>query len=486
MGDVPSVTLETDVYNGELGHAAKHNAVNAQVNELTEAWNDRTTDPDLFASTAAALAEYGGYEVADAGTAITPDLLLVGQQAIAASARVLRSSEEERAILTPDGRSSKNIVNGDSTAWTISGVTQSDDTTRTKDGASQSKRFVATGAGAASARLDMTLTFPAGSIVRAWIWLDDPTLVTGLTLDIYQDSGPATPWTRAASQSNATLKKGWNLLTWAASAGTHSNWGNVYRIRFTWTSVSSLAAVNVQRVWVESPAKAQIMFIADRGYRTFVDDGLPDFRSRGLNLTWALDPLTHGMYTGTKNEVITDAEVATFYAAGDDISTHAFDGAVTSTMSAARLLWDHLSTLKWLSDRGYQRGHLWRAAWTQNAAPQHAVVQPYAAAYATPTDNGGVQCWPPVDRYNINRLALHNRSAATVDGYFATLAKTNGLVVFYTHGIHTDGITNGGADMTPTEWAYFWTKADAMLAAGTLEFVTFSQLLARAGGVLRA
>jgi hypothetical protein len=424
--------------------------------------------------------------IADAAFALTPDLLAAGQQAIATATRVLRSSEEERTIVTPDGRTTTTIVNGDTTAWTVSGVTQSDDATRTKDGATQSKRFASAGAGAASARLDMSLTFPPGSIVRSWVWLDDPTKVSALTLDIYQDSGPATPWTRAASQApGVTLRRGWNLLSWAATAGTHSNWGNVYRLRYTWTA-SAATAINVQRVWVESPAKAQIMFVADRGYRTFVDDGLPDFRSRGLNLTWALDPLTHGMYAGTKNEVITDAEVATFYAAGDDVSLHELSGEVTSTMSGPRLVWNYLSALKWCIDRGFTRGLNWRAAWTQNLAPQHALIQPYAAAYATPTDNGGVSCWPPLDRYNIARIGLHNRSEATVDGYFTSLTETHGLVVFYTHGIHTEGVTLGGADMTPTEWAYFWTKADAMIAAGTLEFVTFSQLLSRAGGVLRA
>lgn len=42
--------LETSISNNAPGHAAKHNAVNAQVNYLTEQWAGRATDPGLMAA----------------------------------------------------------------------------------------------------------------------------------------------------------------------------------------------------------------------------------------------------------------------------------------------------------------------------------------------------------------------------------------------------------------------------------------------------
>jgi hypothetical protein len=57
MADVPAVVLETDIYNHEPGHAAKHNAANAQVNALTDAWNMR--DASAYATLQAAVTAMG-------------------------------------------------------------------------------------------------------------------------------------------------------------------------------------------------------------------------------------------------------------------------------------------------------------------------------------------------------------------------------------------------------------------------------------------
>ena len=85
--------------------------------------------------------------------------------------------------------------------------------------------------------------------------------------------------------------------SWKASAGSTTDWGAAYRVRVV-TVTTAATSWNVQSVWVECTPKAQILFIEDRGYKTFIDAGLPDLRSRGIPVTWALDPALNGSNVG--------------------------------------------------------------------------------------------------------------------------------------------------------------------------------------------
>lgn len=326
------------------------------------------------------------------------------------------------------------------------------------------------------------LLMPAASTIGLWVYVPDVTKITSIGAEIYTDSTLTTAkrWSRTATQ--AQLVTGWNLLRWSASAGLTdlSAWGTVYRTRILVTT-NAATDVTVGHFWTDCPPKAQILFIEDRGYKTFKDVGLPDLRALKIPVTWALDPATHGTSAGTKSEVITDADVATFAAAGDSISFHSYAGEVTSTMTADQIRTDTLKAIRWLQQRGHA-GRMWRAAWTQNSAPEHAAAQPYVLAYATHNSQAGLSTWPPTDRWNISRWSVHGRTTTDTDTMFNNLKRTHQLLVCYTHGVHADGLT----DATPAEWNYFISKCEQGLNEGWLEAVTFEDLHARAGGTFRA
>ena len=377
------------------------------------------------------------------------------------------------ASLTPDGRTEFVLLTGQTdqvyTALTL-GMTQSSDTTRVKAGTA-SRRLAVNASGIFKADWVEAKTFGPASILQAWVWIDEPEKITSIAIR------PCSLWTRSAF---APFTPGWNLLRFRASEGVITSWGTVDYVRITVTTTAA-TAINIGKVWVECPRKAQICFIEDRGYKTFKDIGLPDLRALGIPVTWALDPATHGSSAGTTSEVITDADAATFYAAGDDLSLHGYDGFPTSGKTPAEIREDSLKALAWLQERGYSRGRAWRAAWVQNSAPNHAAAQPYFAAYATPNGGSSTQSWPLVNKWNIARWTIHGKSNAAIDALFVTLQATNEIVFPYTHGV--DDVLSGA--VTNATWDYFVSKCSAAVAAGWLEGVTFTQLLARSGNIVR-
>lgn len=327
------------------------------------------------------------------------------------------------------------------------------------------------------------LIMPPAAAVGMWVYVPNPALVTSISVELYTTADLATAgrWARPVQQAN--LVAGWNCVRWAASEGLAdlSTWGTVYRVRLV-VATTGATDVTVGHVWAECPPRAQVLFIEDRGYKTFVTSGaLAQLRALGIPVTWALDPALLGTSVGTKNEVVTENDIAAAARAGDSISLHGWDGAATAAMTADEAATDTLRGLRWLQQRGYP-GRMWRAAWVQNQAAQAAAAQPYVLAYATPTNGSAPTAWPFINRWNVPRWALHGRSAATVDAMFAGLARTHGLLVCYTHGVHADG----GFDTTPAEWAYFVSKLTAAVAAGWLEGVTFEDLYGRSGGTFRS
>lgn len=322
------------------------------------------------------------------------------------------------------------------------------------------------------------LTMGPASAIGLWVWLDDATKITSLTLELWVDAALTTglKWARTASTG---LVDGWNLLRWASTDSNYENLDTIYRVRVI--AVTNAATVlTVGHVWAECPPKAQVLIINDGGYKTFMDEALEDLRTLSVPITWALSPGELGTETGTKAERITEADVATIADAGDSISFHSWEGAVTSSMTEDEIATDTMKAIRWLQQRGYA-GRIWRAAWTQNAATNAAAARPYVLAYATPTSVSSQTAWPPPNRWNIPRTSIHGRSEATIDGIFEALELTHGLYVFYTHGIHVDGDT----DTTPDEWDYFMIKLSAALDEGWLECVTFEDLYARSGGKFR-
>lgn len=227
----------------------------------------------------------------------------------------------------------------------------------------------------------------------------------------------------------------------------------------------------VGNAWVESPAKARILFIEDRGYKTFAQKGLPDLRALGIPVTWALDPALLGTKQGTRLAVIPQQDLHSYLLQGDAISFHSWDGSVTRNMTRQEILQDTQKAQRFLVREGLGSGR-WRAAWTQNAAKNAKAAFPYLEACATPNERASLDGFPFLNRYDVPRVCLHGRSRMFMDVFFQQLQETHQLLVCYTHGIHP----SGGNDITPSEWSYFTQKVRAGLQGGWLEGVTYESL----------
>ena len=178
-------------------------------------------------------------------------------------------------------------------------------------------------------------------------------------------------------------------------------------------------------------------------------------------------------YEQRETAVITVSDVAEVAATGDSISLDAYDGAPTSPKRADGIRIDTMPSIKWLQRRGYV-GRMWRAAWTQNSAPQHAAAQPHALAYATPSSSaalarsiGGTSrgADPRSHRCSVRR----DLRAARSDPPGARLL---------------DAWNRREPDRmcTPAEWAYLVSRIEQGVDEGWLEGVTFEQLFTRSGG----
>jgi len=343
-------------------------------------------------------------------------------------------------------------------------------------------KVTTTVAGTATIRVSNDLLrHPPASAIGMWIYVSDPSLVTQVTLEIRHPS--TATWVRTKTGG---FVQGWNLMRFTASAGASTNtlineWGK----GATWVRVIAVTtgatSFTIGHVWAECPPKAQILFIEDGGYKTFLDTGYVDLKNRNIPVTWSLDPVKLGINTGTKGERITEKDVLRLGVENlNSMNFHGYTGDPTSSMTEAQIRADVMQSIKWLEQRGFYEARSWRSAWVQNSATNASASKDILMAYATPSSSASITCFPPDDRWNIPRLALHGMAQNTLGTYFDTLKVTRQLMVIYTHGIHVDGSGGGSADATPAEWAYFISRIDEGLREGWLEGVTFEMLLKRA------
>ena len=309
--------------------------------------------------------------------------------------------------------------------------------------------------------------------VGLWIYITDATKITSIGHGIFSNDPPTVgnsyTWTSA-------LVNGWNFLRIQASAGTLTDWGIAYRVRVV-VVTNAATDVTVGHLFVECPEKAKILFISDAAYQTFHDIGYPDLKRLGVPVTWSLDTATLGTGAGISAR-ISEAALAVVAAENQNsVGFHGHTGAPTTAMTAAQIRSDTMQAIKWLERRGYYSGRIWRSAWVQNAATNHAAIQNLVLMYATPSSAASLSCWPVIDRWNIPRISLHGRTEADMDGWFSQLQQTRQMLVCYNHAID-DG---GGTNTTNAMWDYFISKVDAGLSGGWLEGVTMEMLLARSG-----
>ena len=310
------------------------------------------------------------------------------------------------------------------------------------------------------------------------VFIEDVTKVSQIQLNIYSTVALNPVWIRTDGNYPEPLKNGWNYMRFPATEGDTTGWGSVYRVRVL-VITSAATSVTVGRMWAEIKPKAQLVFIEDGGYTSFLNDAYPDLKSRGIPVTWSIDPLRLGEVTR-----ITEADVKTVSDDGNDnsISFHGFDGAVTSTMTPDEIVADTVNSIKWLSARGYA-GRMWRSAWVQNSAPNADAASSLILGGATPNGTATMGIWPPKDRYDIPRVSVHGSDTATIDAFFDSLKLTHGLMVIYTHGIAD---VPPPTDVSTAQWLYFLSKVDVGISEGWLEFHTFESLFAGSGGVFNS
>ena len=316
--------------------------------------------------------------------------------------------------------------------------------------------------------------FGPAQAVGIWFYVPDATKITSVGISIASNSAATVT---ADYTWNTGIVTGWNFRRIQASAMTLTDWGTAYRVRVI-VVTNAATDITVGHLYVECPQKAKVLIISDSAYKSFHDIAYPDLKQRGIPVTFALDPTVLGSNVGSISERITEAQVLTVSAENqNEIGFHGYDGTETSAMTAAQIRADTMKAIKWLESRGYYSGRIWRSAWVQNAATNHAAIQNLVLMYATPSSAASLVCWPVADRWNISRLSLHGRTQANMDTWFSQLQQTHQLLVCYNHGID-DG---GGTNTTNAMWDYFIGKIDAGLAGGWLEGVTMEMLLARSG-----
>lgn len=366
--------------------------------------------------------------------------------------------------------------------YIIGSCTTSADLTNYKIG-DRGLKITTTAAVTATARLDFSplLTFPPASAIGAWVYIADISKISNVVLEINHPSG--NKWSRSATSLAEPLKNGWNLMRFPsheglAASAMKSDWGkgiNWVRVVLVTTAATD---ITIGHIWAECPSKAQILFIEDGGYKTFLDIGYPQLKARNIPVTWSLDPAILSTSIGTKSERISESDVMKLGKENfNSMNFHGYDGTPTSSMTSTDIKKDIIKAQKWLERRGFFESASWRSAWVQNSATNASAAKSLLMAYATPTSAASLCAFPPTDRWNIPRISLHGRDTAYMDDIFAQLKINHEVFVVYTHGIHSDGTTNGGADATPAEWNYFISKVDQAIKEGWLEGVTFEMLL---------
>lgn len=326
-------------------------------------------------------------------------------------------------------------------------------------------------------RLDYSpaLTFGAAQAIGISIYIPDSTKVTAVEVDVYQDSGLTIQWARSKTTG---LVNGWNHFRFMASAGTITEWGLCYRLRVMVTT-NAATNVSVGAVWAEVREKASIMIINDGPYDLWIREQYPWFRDRHLPVVFAPDVAILGTGSGLTLRA-TEAQISdvALDGNGNEISFHGYDGTATSAMTNAQLKTDCLLSKKWLMERGYFYGSLWRAAYVQNLATNAASCNSFLLFQATSTGTTTPDVWPPINPDNIGRMSVHGRTPAVMDTQFDNLKKTRGIQLFYYHNVDSGGGTNA----TPAEDAYLKSKIESGIAEGWLEVVTFKTLYGRLRG----
>lgn len=298
--------------------------------------------------------------------------------------------------------------------------------------------------------------------IKVTVYVPDVTLVSSMTVALL-----GTSWSRSTS----ALTNGLNEIEFFAHAGTITTWDTITGIRVYMSGTAGLSFCFIDcEFW--RPEKAIMILVEDGGYKTYLDVAYPQLKALGVPTTWALNPGRLGDNTDPNRFMISQEDID---ALADDpfseFSFHSWAAEVGAELSGAELATYAQKCINYLRKHGLAPEHLWRAAHTQNNAPNYAGEIGLVEALATGTQATAYIAWPFPDPWNVPRILIHGRADSWYDTFFDTLKKTHCCAVIYTHGID-----DASASMTSVQLEYFLGKLETAMEEGWLNPTTYNRL----------
>lgn len=311
------------------------------------------------------------------------------------------------------------------------------------------------------------------------LYVADASKFSSFEVDLWTDAGLSSgkSWGRSASQSANPIVNGWNHLVWPAAdgIGDFSSWGNIYQLRFLFTTTSPIA-ITIGQLYAVTPAKAKIIFQIDGPQQTFIDGAYPQFKNRNIPLTMNVVCAQLGIAptasVATVNSLLAENNNA--------VSLHSYNGenlnvATNPSITSDQTLAYTMLGLGFFKAQGWFSS--WKGAWQDNIATFSSAVKHLFMAMATSSAAAGNDIFPPKNRFDMPRVGLHGMSNSDIDALFAKIEAFRPTIYMYTHGYNT----GDSHDVSAATFAYFLTKYDAAVAAGQIEAVTFEQMAERYG-----
>lgn len=313
--------------------------------------------------------------------------------------------------------------------------------------------------------------------------------ITQIVLSIRNNKG-ANVWSRKTTDTGfntGSLKKGWNLFRWDISNSTVTNFGidiSSFKIDLYSTKKSK---INIAPIYFEYVEKAKMMFINDHGrsggwlhlVNGQTQSGIKDCEDIGMKVTFALNPKKHEQgdslrFTMTELNTLKESNIAYF-------SFHSYNATSTQNMSYIDLQNDAKKSINWLQSNGFGKPSF-RACFTQNLAKNGMSNFNFMGldAIATWKENTyRFNGFPLIERRNVKRFEIHNRTTDYLDAYFDDLKKFRGVTVPYTHAIIADNDVSSDSPFSVklSIWKYFIQKCNEAKNEGWLEFVSYDDLI---------
>ena len=372
--------------------------------------------------------------------------------------------------------------------YVASNCTLSDDTTNFIVGDRGTKMSMS-GAVGASMRRDFSGGFRFGraQCIGLSIYIEDVTKVTAVSVTLFLDATGTKSWARS---KNTGLKTGWNYIRLSAvdgvSAADADLWGTCYRC-YAAVTTNAATTVTVGQVYAEVRPKATMVFIWDGPYEQAIREHWPELAAKGYPTVMASAPNTLGGIngqTGLKMKATVEQCMAVMNSGnGDEWSYHSWEGTQTSLMTAAEIRVDTRNCVQYLLQKQVGFGAFYRAAWTQNQAPNSAAAEMFMICAATPVSDANPHPWPPLPEklLNIGRYAIFQQTPEQHRDMIKRITATGCSLWAYTHAQEYNNINNH----TPKEWASWWAAVDDAVAAGLLEVVNVETLFRRSGGTIK-